>query len=76
MRHDGGLAHFPRKLTADETQTENIKKNSIGSVAEAAKQIYVEGAHRQYHALTRDWLSGEIFRRVDPEGRTLGEYYS
>ena len=24
--------------------------------------------------MSRDWISNEIFRRVDPEGRTMGEY--
>jgi hypothetical protein len=72
LKHDAGLASFPRKFTTDEIKTENIKKNSIGSVAEAAKPIL--GDRRQYHAVTRDWLSGEIFRRVEPEGRTYGEY--
>ena len=27
-----------------------------------------------YHSFTRDWLSNEIFRRVDKKGRTQGEF--
>ncbi|NQX90002.1 MAG: serine hydrolase, partial [Halioglobus sp.] len=29
---------------------------------------------REYHALTRGWIVNELFRRVDPAGRTVGEY--
>ena len=29
---------------------------------------------REYHRLSRDWISNEIFRRIHPEGLTMGEY--
>ena len=29
-----------------------------------------------YHAVTRDWIANEIFRRVEPQKRTMGEYLS
>jgi CubicO group peptidase (beta-lactamase class C family) len=32
------------------------------------------GTKREYHGLTRGWILNEIFRRVDPEGRTIGQY--
>ena len=37
---------------------------------------YREGGElfrREYHALTRGWILNEIVRRVDPQGRTIGE---
>ena len=76
MKHEAGLAKFPRRTTAAETHSENIKKNSIGSIIESAKSIHLKDSKRQYHGTTRDWLTGEIFRRVDPDGRTFGEYYA
>ena len=27
-----------------------------------------------YHSASRDWITNEIFRRIEPEGRTMGEY--
>ena len=54
--------------------TENIKNNSIGKVIESAKPVYHTNGQRQYHAVTRDWLSNELFRRVEPQKRTYGEY--
>ena len=54
--------------------TENILKNSIGSVIETDTSIYPPGYVRMYHAITRDWITNEIFRRVEPQGRTMGQY--
>ena len=31
-------------------------------------------SERFYHGITRDWITNEIFRRVEPEGKTMGEY--
>lgn len=36
---------------------------------------YPCGYKRQYHSETRDILSGEIFRRVEPQKRTMDEYF-
>ena len=54
--------------------SENIKNNSIGKVIEETTPVYNTGNERAYHAATRDWLSNEVFRRVEPQGRTMGEY--
>ncbi len=32
------------------------------------------GAQHGYHALTYGWLAGELVRRVDPQGRSLGAF--
>ena len=55
---------------------QNIKNNSIGKVIESAKPVYVGNIKRQYHPVSRDWISNEVFRRVEPSGRTMGEYLS
>lgn len=34
-----------------------------------------EGSRRIYHAISRDWITNEIFRRVEADGRTMGEYW-
>ncbi len=33
------------------------------------------GAKRCYHAVTKDWITNEIFRRVEPKRRTMGQYF-
>ena len=54
----------------------NIKQNAVGRIIEAHAQNFeaAGGGRRQYHALTRGWIVNELFRRVDPAGRTIGEF--
>ncbi len=76
MRHEAGLANFDTSLDLEALFTENIKQNAVGKLIEAhALDFGPEGKDkRQYHALTRGWIVNELFRRVDPAGRTIGEY--
>jgi CubicO group peptidase (beta-lactamase class C family) len=76
MRHEGGLAAFNTSLDAEDLHTENIKQNKVGRVIEGhpARFRKGNGSAREYHAITRGWIVNEIFRRVDPEGRTVGEF--
>ena len=63
--------------------TEGIKQNYLGALLETdtnfwyslekeADPLGVE--ERVYHAFSKDWISNEIFRRVEPKGRTMAEY--
>ncbi|MCP3982915.1 MAG: beta-lactamase family protein, partial [bacterium] len=78
MRHEGGLAALDTSLDPEDLLVENIKENRIGSVIERhpAKFPSGKGGRREYHAITRGWIANEIFRRVDPGGRTIGEFLS
>jgi len=76
MRHEAGLAVFNTPLEAEDLLTENIKQNRVGEIIERHPQRFPTGAagRREYHALTRGWIVNEVFRRVDPAGRTIGEF--
>jgi CubicO group peptidase (beta-lactamase class C family) len=75
MRHEAGLAAFNTSIDPEDLLTENLKKNTIGSIIERHRQQYPEsGNKREYHAITRGWIVNEVFRRVDPAGRTIGEF--
>ena len=76
MRHEAGMAAFMQPLDPEDLLTSNIKQNRIGQVIEAQQPRYREGENnqREYHAITRGWIANEIFRRVDPAGRTIGEF--
>ncbi len=78
MRHEAGLANFDTSLDIEDLFTENIKQNAVGRVIEEHAQTYRDEAvgKREYHALTRGWIVNEVFRRVDPAGRTIGEFLS
>ena len=76
MRHEAGLAAFDRSLDTQDLLTENIKQNKVGKIIEEHVQKYRPngGSRREYHAVTRGWIVNEVFRRVEPAGRTIGEY--
>ncbi|MEM9175968.1 MAG: serine hydrolase domain-containing protein [Myxococcota bacterium] len=76
MRHETGLASFDRSLDPEALFPENLKKNAIAPTVEAQRARFPErdDTRREYHALTRGWIANEVFRRVDPAGRTIGEF--
>lgn len=77
MRHEAGLAAFDTSLDALDLHRDQIKGNAIGRIIEGQTQNFRApggGNAREYHALTRGWIVNEIFRRVDPAQRTMGEF--
>jgi CubicO group peptidase (beta-lactamase class C family) len=76
MRHEAGLAAFNTSIKPEDLLTANIKQNKIGKLIEGHIQKYRKngGSRREYHAITRGWIVNELFRRVDPAGRTMGEF--
>jgi CubicO group peptidase (beta-lactamase class C family) len=76
MRHEAGLAAFNRSLAPEDLLTANIKQNKVGQLIEGHAQAFRkgDGRRREYHAVTRGWIVNELFRRVDPAGRTIGEF--
>jgi len=76
MRHEGGMAGFDTPIDPESLLTKNIKKNQIGSVIETHPVRFPkrDDTRREYHAITRGWIANEVFRRIDPAGRTIGEY--
>lgn len=77
MRHEAGLAAFDTSLKAEDLHLEQIKSNAIGRIIENQTQNFRSQGKddsREYHALTRGWIVNEIFRRIDPERRTIGEF--
>ena len=76
MRHEAGLANFDTAIDVDDLLPENIKAIRLGIIIEKQKQHFrsPEIGRREYHAMTRGWIVNEVFRRVDPAGRTIGEF--
>jgi len=56
-----------------ELQRDAIRHNSIGKVLADASPRWPP-QRREYHAITRDWITAELVRRVDPKQRTYGEF--
>merc|ERR1711983_295641 len=79
MRHSSGLSYFTESLSSiKDAWTENLKKNKVGEIIEKQAPHYPEhpsGSKCEYHAMTRGLIVNEIVRRLDSEGRTMGEIY-
>ncbi|MDP6980278.1 MAG: serine hydrolase [Myxococcota bacterium] len=76
MRHEAGMPAFDTPLDPEHLLVKNIKENRVGEVIEAQAAEFPKkgGSRREYHAITRGWIANEVFRRVDPAGRTIGEF--
>ena len=75
LRHESGLDKLEVTIEHDWLLPHNIKQNKIGKVIEDTTPFFRKGSVRLYHAMTKDWILNEVFRRVEPDGRTMGEYF-
>lgn len=76
LRHDANLEKMDTPITFADLQTDKIKQNVVGALIEKmAPHLLSHGGKRNYHAVTKDLITNEIFRRVEPSGRTMGEYF-
>lgn len=83
LRHECGLTSLREPMETNWLKTEAIKQNKIGQIIETDSPIWLSdekisdpenARERYYHGTERDWVTNEIFRRVEPKGRTMGEY--
>ena len=75
MRHEAGLAGLEQSIAPEDLLAEQLKENRVGRIIEGhAQRFRSNGEVREYHAVTRGWIANELFRRVDPAGRTIGEF--
>merc|ERR1711970_897413 len=61
-------------MAAEDCLATNIRQNKLGKAIEDSAQEWPKEGRRQYHAISRGWIANEIFRRVHPEGSTIGEF--
>jgi CubicO group peptidase (beta-lactamase class C family) len=72
LAHQAGLSGLDVRLDAR-------KLTDLDGVANALarqKPAWKPGTRQGYHALTIGWYEGELIRRVDPQGRTLGRFFA
>ena len=80
LRHEGGVPFFsdPSDLS-DWRRDRKATVKDLLEIAPLEKLIESSGywnltGVRHYHACTRGWILSGILRRVDPQGRTLGQF--
>ena len=71
MAHQAGLLAFP-ELGDKETIAD---LNRLAVVLARQKPAWEPGTRHGYHALTLGFYQSELLRRVDPKGRSLGQYF-
>lgn len=76
MRHEAGLAAFDTTIDPLDLHPQRLRNNAVGEVIANQRQKYRAGAgkQREYHGITRGWIANEVFRRVEPSGRTMGQF--
>ena len=72
LGHEAGLPLVDERLDA------TVLQDFDRLAAAVAKQrpVWKPGARHGYHGVSLGWYEGELVRRVDPEGRTLGRFFA
>jgi CubicO group peptidase (beta-lactamase class C family) len=72
LGHEAGLPVVDERLDA------RMLADFDGLAAAIARQrpLWKPGTRHGYHGVSLGWYEGELMRRVDPEGRTLGRFFA
>ncbi len=72
LSHQAGLPVIDPPLTMQEVS------DSAKLSAKIAAQVpaWMPGTRHGYHALALGWYEGELIRRTDPSGRSLGQFFA
>lgn len=71
LSHKAGLSAIDEPLDLAALGDPDRVAAAIGK----QKPAWTPGEKHGYHALTLGWYEGELLRRVDPQGRTIGRYF-
>jgi CubicO group peptidase (beta-lactamase class C family) len=71
------LAHQAGLFALDEPVDRNVVRdlNQLAVVLARQKPAWEPGTRQAYHAVTIGFYEGELLRRVDPQHRSLGEFF-
>ena len=72
LSHQAGLAAIDRPLSVTDLADLDI----VASALADQKPAWVPGTRHGYHAISLGWYEGELIRRVDPAGRSLGRFFA
>jgi CubicO group peptidase (beta-lactamase class C family) len=72
LSHQAGLPAIEPALTLDEV-SDNTK---LSARIAAQPPAWRPGTRHGYHAVTLGWYQGELIRRTDPAGRSLGQFFA
>lgn len=71
LAHQAGLFALDEKL--DRELVGDLDR--LANILARQKPVWEPGTHQAYHAITLGFYESEILRRVDPEHRSLGQFF-
>jgi CubicO group peptidase (beta-lactamase class C family) len=72
LSHQAGLAVIDKPLTIPDLADLDV----LAAALAAQKPGWQPGARHGYHGISLGWYEGELIRRVDPAGRSLGRFFA
>jgi CubicO group peptidase (beta-lactamase class C family) len=72
LSHQAGLAVIDPPLTLDDLADPTKMSTKLAAQAPA----WTPGTRHGYHGVTLGWYEGELIRRTDPAGRSLGRFFA
>ena len=72
LAHQAGLSAIGPPLTMQDLADPTAMSTKLAAQAPA----WIPGTRHGYHAITLGWYEGELIRRTDPAGRSLGQFFA
>lgn len=72
MSHQAGLVTVEPPLAFEQA----LDWDTVVKGLEGTEPLWAPGTAHGYHAVTYGWLAGELVRRSDPRGRSLGRFFA
>lgn len=72
LSHQAGLSAIRPRLTMDDLADPTTMSAKLAGQVPA----WTPGTRHGYHAITLGWYEGELIRRTDPAGRSLGQFFA
>jgi CubicO group peptidase (beta-lactamase class C family) len=72
LSHQAGLAAIDRPLSVADLADLDVLAGALAEQAPAWRP----GTRHGYHGISLGWYEGELLRRVDPAGRSLGRFFA
>jgi CubicO group peptidase (beta-lactamase class C family) len=71
LTHQAGLISLDESLTIETLADHDRLAHTLAR----QKPAWQPGTRHGYHTLTLGWYQSELLRRVDPQGRTIGQFF-
>lgn len=72
LSHQAGLPVIDQALDLETL----ADREALSAIIAAQKPAWEPGTRHGYHGISLGWYEGELLRRVDPAGRSLGRFFA